>query len=119
MTGAEFDGFGAGRPRRQRSAQAGPRRSPEHVRAFASAEATRGDEQPEVELIEFEVVGDQVGRGQGRLAVLKAGVGAGRVAGGRGVGVGERDLFQRDVQWEQVPVLELAFDVVGARVTAV
>src|SRR5262249_42774456 len=70
-----------------------PVRLPEQVRAFASAETVRGDEHTKVELVELEVVGHQVGSGQGGLAVFKAGVGPDGVAGGHGVGVtvGERD----------------------------
>ena len=53
---------GGGAPPRQRSVRAGPVPSPEQVCAFADAEAVRGDEQAEVELVECEVVGHQVGR---------------------------------------------------------
>ena len=64
----ELDGLGAG-ARHDRDAHW---QLPEQVRSLAGAVPARCDEQAEVELIEFEVVGYRVGPRQGGLGVFQA-----------------------------------------------
>lgn len=120
--GAQHDGY-----------LAAHRGSPEQVAALAGEVTVGGHEQAQVELVGAQVIGDQLGALQSALGVGHAlgraggipggGAGAGVVGEVQGVGeiqfdesgdlgVGERDVGEFDVQWQQVPVLELPLDVV-------